>query len=45
MGKLSFRGGQVMASADEIYITIKAKGGHAAAPHLTPIPFLSLPTY
>ena len=24
-----------MASADEIYITIKGKGGHAAAPHLT----------
>lgn len=34
-GKLSFRGGMVMASADEIYITIKAKGGHAAAPQLT----------
>lgn len=34
-GRLSFRGGQVMASADEIYITIKGKGGHAAAPHLT----------
>jgi amidohydrolase len=34
-GKFSFRGGQVMASADEIYITIKGKGGHAAAPHLT----------
>jgi hippurate hydrolase len=34
-GKLSFRAGQVMASADEIYITIKSKGGHAAAPHLT----------
>ena len=34
-GKLSFRGGQVMASADEIYISIKGKGGHAAAPHLT----------
>lgn len=34
-GKLSFRSGQVMASADEIYITIKGKGGHAAAPHLT----------
>lgn len=34
-GKLSFRGGMVMASADEIYITIKGKGGHAAAPHLT----------
>ena len=31
-GKLSFRGGMVMASADEIYITITGKGGHAAAP-------------
>ena len=35
VGKLSFRGGMVMASADEIYITIKGKGGHAASPHLT----------
>ena len=35
VGKLSFRGGKVMASADEIYINIKGKGGHAAAPHLT----------
>jgi hippurate hydrolase len=35
VGKLSFRGGMVMASADEIYITIKGKGGHAAAPHST----------
>jgi amidohydrolase len=35
IGQVSFRGGQVMASADEIYITIKGKGGHAAAPHLT----------
>ncbi len=35
VGKLSFRGGQVMASADEIFITVKGKGGHAAAPHLT----------
>lgn len=34
-GKLSFRGGKVMASADEIFITIRGKGGHAAAPHLT----------
>ncbi len=34
-GKLSFRSGMVMASADEIYITIKGKGGHAASPHLT----------
>ncbi len=35
VGKLSFRSGMVMASADEIYITIKGKGGHAASPHLT----------
>ena len=34
-GKLSFRKGRVMASADEIYITIKGKGGHAATPHIT----------
>jgi len=34
-GKLSFRAGVVMASADEIFITIKSKGGHAAAPHTT----------
>ena len=34
-GQLSFRGGMVMASADELYITIKGKGGHAASPHLT----------
>lgn len=35
VGRLSFRGGMIMASADEIYITIKAKGGHAAAPQFT----------
>lgn len=35
LGKLSFRKGTVMASADELYITIRGKGGHAAAPHLT----------
>lgn len=34
-GQLSFRKGRVMASADEIYITIYGRGGHAAAPHLT----------
>jgi len=32
VGKLSFRNGMVMASADELYISIKSKGGHAAAP-------------
>jgi hippurate hydrolase len=35
VGKLSFRPGMVMASADEIYMTIRGKGGHAATPHLT----------
>jgi len=35
VGEYSFRGGMVMASADEIYITIRAKGGHAAAPQYT----------
>lgn len=35
VGKLSFRSGMVMASADEIFITIRGKGGHAAYPHLT----------
>ncbi len=35
VGKFSFRKGRVMASADEIYMTIKGKGGHAAAPHTT----------
>ncbi|WP_336516968.1 M20 family metallopeptidase [Pollutibacter soli] len=34
-GKVSFRAGKVMASADEIYITVRSKGGHAAAPHVT----------
>ena len=40
VGQLSFRGGKVMASADEIYITVKGKGGHAASPHLTVDPIL-----
>src|SRR6478609_2966359 len=35
VGKFSFRKGRVMASADEIFITVRSKGGHAAAPHLT----------
>ncbi|MEO8404547.1 MAG: M20 family metallopeptidase, partial [Chitinophagaceae bacterium] len=40
IGKMSFRGGKVMASADEIYITIKGIGGHAASPHLCIDPIL-----
>ncbi len=35
VGQVSFRAGKVMASADEIYISVKGKGGHAAAPNLT----------
>jgi len=35
VGKLSFRNGMVMASADELYISIKSTGGHAAAPQFT----------
>jgi hippurate hydrolase len=34
-GTTGFRAGQYMASADEIYITIEGKGGHAALPHQT----------
>jgi amidohydrolase len=40
IGQLSFRSGKVMASADELYITIKGKGGHAASPHLCVDPVL-----
>lgn len=40
VGKMSFRAGKVMASADELYITIKGKGGHAASPHLCIDPIL-----
>ncbi len=32
-GKVGVRSGLYMASADEIYMTIRGKGGHAAMPH------------
>ena len=32
-GKVGFRPGMFMASADEIYVTVKGKGGHGAMPH------------
>ncbi|MFY0252569.1 M20 family metallopeptidase [Chitinophaga sp. 30R24] len=35
VGHVGFHAGKYMASADEIYITVKGKGGHAAQPHLT----------
>ena len=31
-GRVGFRNGMYMASTDEIYITVKGKGGHAAMP-------------
>jgi amidohydrolase len=31
-GTIGYRGGPYMASCDEIYITVKGKGGHAAQP-------------
>lgn len=34
VGKLGFREGPFMASADEIYMTVIGKGGHGASPHL-----------
>ncbi len=34
VGKVGFREGMYMASADEIYLTIKGQGGHAAIPEL-----------
>lgn len=33
VGKVGFREGLYMASADEIYLTIHGKGGHGAVPH------------
>jgi amidohydrolase len=32
VGNVGFKSGQYMASSDEIYITVKGKGGHAALP-------------
>lgn len=33
-GKVGFCGGRYMASNDEIFMTVKGKGGHGAMPHL-----------
>lgn len=32
-GKVGFRPGKYMASADELYVTIRGRGGHGALPH------------
>lgn len=39
-GKVAFRAGIAMASCDEIYVTVKGKGGHGAVPHLAIDPVL-----
>ena len=39
-GKVGFRSGMYMASADEIYIVVRAKGGHAGMPELAIDPIL-----
>lgn len=39
-GQVGFRSGKYMASTDEIYVTVKGKGGHGAMPHLNIDPVL-----
>ncbi len=39
-GKVGFRPGMYMASADEIYVTVNGKGGHAAMPDKNVDPIL-----
>lgn len=40
VGKVGFRSGMYMASADEVHFTVKGKGGHAALPHYNIDPVL-----
>ncbi|MFT4032494.1 MAG: M20 family metallopeptidase [Siphonobacter sp.] len=40
VGKIGFREGMYMASTDEIYLTVRGKGGHGAAPELGVDPVL-----
>jgi amidohydrolase len=39
-GKVGVRSGRYMASTDEVYITVKGKGGHAATPQLNTDPIV-----
>lgn len=39
-GKVGFRSGMYMASADEVHFTVHGKGGHAALPHYNIDPVL-----
>jgi hippurate hydrolase len=40
-GQVGFKPGKYMASSDEIYITVKGKGGHGALPHLNHDPVVA----
>lgn len=40
VGKVGFRSGMYMASADELHVTVKGKGGHAAMPEMNIDPVL-----
>lgn len=40
VGKVAFVKGTMLASADELHITIQGKGGHAASPHMAVDPIL-----
>lgn len=40
VGKIGFREGMYMASTDELYLTVKGKGGHGAMPDLCVDPIL-----
>lgn len=40
-GQVGFKPGRYMASSDEIYITVKGKGGHGALPHLNHDPVVA----
>ncbi len=41
VGTIGVRSGPFMASADEVYLTVRGRGGHAAAPHLLVDPVLA----
>ena len=42
VGKAGFRSGRYMASSDEIHLTFRGKGGHAAMPHIIDDPVLAM---
>jgi amidohydrolase len=39
-GKVGFRAGKYMASTDELYVTVRGKGGHGAQPQQNVDPFI-----